>query len=126
MTSILFYFCKMKPAEEYILNQPEFFREIILNLQIIIEKELPESVLLFKWKLPYYYVNGEPFCFLNASHKGKYVDLAFNKGYQLQQHLELLVGEKRNTFKSLRYFSLEEIDHDILVDLLKEQLRLIK
>jgi hypothetical protein len=110
----------MKPAEEYILNQPELYREILLNLQVIIERELPEAVLLFKWKIPYYYVNGKPFCFLNASHKGKYVDLAFNKGYQLQQHTELLVGEKRNTFKSLRYFSLEEIDNKVLVDLIKE------
>jgi hypothetical protein len=111
----------MKPAEEYILNQPELYRDIILNLQVIIEKELPEAVLLFKWKIPYYYLNDKPFCFINASHKGKYVDLAFNKGYQLQQHLEFLVGEKRNTFKSLRYFSVEEIDNDVLIDLINEQ-----
>jgi len=44
----------MKPAEEYILNQPELYREILLNLQVIIERELPEAVLLFKWKIPYY------------------------------------------------------------------------
>ncbi|MBN8567246.1 MAG: DUF1801 domain-containing protein [Flavobacteriales bacterium] len=110
----------MKPAEEYILNQPEFYQEIILNLQVVIEKELPEAVLLFKWKIPYYYVNGKPFCFINASHKGKFVDLAFNKGYQLQQHLEHLVGEKRNTFKSLRYVSLEEIDVNILKEVILE------
>ena len=30
----------MKPAEEYILNQPELYREILLNLQVIIEKEV--------------------------------------------------------------------------------------
>ena len=74
----------MKPAEEYILNQPEKYRDIILNLQIIIENQIPELELLFKWKIPYYYYNGKPFCFINASHKGKYVDLAFNKGFQLQ------------------------------------------
>lgn len=90
-------------------------------MQVIIEKELPEAVLLFKWKIPFYYVNGKPFCFINASHKGKFVDLAFNKGYQLEQHLDHLVGEKRNTFKSLRYFSLEEIDNKVLIDLLREQ-----
>lgn len=110
----------MKPAEEYILNQPELYRSILLNLQVIIEKELPNAVLLFKWKIPYYYVNGKPFCFLNASHKGKYVDLAFNKGYQLQNHREFLVGEKRNTFKSLRYFSQEEINLTILKEIISE------
>ncbi|WP_396151573.1 DUF1801 domain-containing protein [Flavobacterium sp.] len=110
----------MKPAEEYILNQPELYRDIILNLQVIIEKELPDAVLLFKWKIPYYYLNDKPFCFLNASHKGKYVDLAFNKGYQLQQHLEFLVGEKRNTFKSLRYFSIEDINVTVLKEIISE------
>ncbi len=110
----------MKPAEEYILNQPELYKSILLNLQVIIEKELPNAVLLFKWKIPYYYVNGKPFCFLNASHKGKYVDLAFNKGYQLQNHREFLVGEKRNTFKSLRYFSQEEINLTILKEIISE------
>lgn len=110
----------MKPAEEYILNQPELYREIILNLQVIIEKELPEAVLLFKWKIPYYYVNDKPFCYLNASHKGKFVDLAFNKGYQLQNNLAFLVGEKRNTIKSLRYFSLDEIDVTILKEIILE------
>ena len=110
----------MKPAEEYILNQPELYRDIILNLQVIIEKELPDAVLLFKWKIPYYYLNDKPFCFLNASHKGKYVDLAFNKGYQLQQHLAFLVGEKRNTFKSLRYFSIEDINVTVLKEIISE------
>jgi hypothetical protein len=110
----------MKPAEEYILNQPELYKEILLNLQVIIERELPEAVLLFKWKIPYYYVNGKPFCFLNASHKGQYIDLAFNKGYQLQQHTGLLVGEKRNTFKSLRYFSLEEINFTVVKEIILE------
>jgi hypothetical protein len=110
----------MKPAEEYILNQPELYKEIILNLQVILEKELLKAILLFKWKIPYYYVNDKPFCFINASQKGKYVDLAFNKGYQLQQHLEFLVGEKRNTFKSLRYFSLEEINVSVLKEVISE------
>lgn len=110
----------MKPAEEYILNQPELYKEIILNLQVIIEKDLPDAVLLFKWKIPYYYLNDKPFCFINASHKGKFVDLAFNKGYQLQNNTEYLVGEKRNTFKSLRYFSLDEIDVIILKEIISE------
>lgn len=114
------YFYKMKPAEVYILNQPNKYKEMILNLQVIIEKEVPKAVLLFKWKIPYYYLDGKPFCFLNVSHKGKYVDLAFNKGYQLKQHQHHLVGEKRNTFKSLRYFSIEDLDVIIVQEVLQE------
>ncbi len=110
----------MKPAEVYILEQPEFYRDILLNLQIIIETEIPELELLYKWRIPYYYLNGKPFCFLNASHKGKYVDVAFNKGYQLNKNLEFLIGDKRKTFKSLRYFSLEDINNKTLISVLKE------
>ncbi|WP_333693963.1 DUF1801 domain-containing protein [Flavobacterium sp.] len=110
----------MKPAEDYILNQPELYREILLNLQVVIEKELPQAVLFFKWNVPYYYLNNKPFCFLNASHKGRYVDLAFNKGYELQQHVAHLVGEKRNTFKSLRFFSIDEINVKILKEVIHE------
>lgn len=110
----------MKPAELYILNQPEQYREIILQIQQIVEKEIPELELLFKWKLPYYYLNGKGFCFINANHKSKYVDIAFNSGYQLQNNVDYLIGEKRNTFKSLRYKSIEEIDFKILVAVLQE------
>jgi hypothetical protein len=110
----------MKPAELYILNQPEPFREIIHHLQVVIEKEIPNLQLFFKWKLPYYYLNGKGFCFINASHKNKYVDLAFNQGYQLQNNVAHLIGEKRNTFKSLRYAVVEEIDYAVLVAVLQE------
>jgi hypothetical protein len=110
----------MKPAEEYIINQPEFYKEILLNLQVIIENSMPELELLYKWRVPYYYLNGKPFCFMNACHKGKFVDVAFNKGYQLQENLEFLIGEKRNTFKSLRYFNLEEINNKSLISVMKE------
>jgi hypothetical protein len=110
----------MKPAELYILNQPEPFREIIMQLQQIIEREIPDLELFFKWKLPYYYLNGKGFCFINTSPKKKYVDLAFNVGYQLQNNVDYLIGEKRNTFKSLRYTSIEAIDFEILVSVVKE------
>jgi hypothetical protein len=114
----------MKPAEAYILNQPEPYREILLNLQVIIENALPELELLYKWRIPYYYYKGKPFCFFNASYKGNYVDVAFNKGFQLTLHTSFLISEKRNTFKSLRYFSLEEINFEILSDILFEQKKL--
>jgi hypothetical protein len=42
----------MKPAEDYIINQPEFYRDILLNLQVGIENAIPELELLYKWRIP--------------------------------------------------------------------------
>jgi hypothetical protein len=74
----------MKPAEEYILKQPELYREIILNLQLIIEKEIPDLQLFFKWKVPYYFLYNLPFCYIISNQKKGYVDLGFAKGFQLK------------------------------------------
>jgi hypothetical protein len=116
----------MKPAEIYILNQPELYRDILLNLQIIIENTIPGLTLEYKWKIPYYYYKGKPFCFLNASHKNKYVDIGINKGYQLKNNLDVLIGDKRTIFKSLRYFSLDDIDAKILKEVILESVKLYK
>jgi hypothetical protein len=47
----------MKPAEEYILNQPEPFKSILLHLQILIKVNFPEVDFPFKWKIPFYYLD---------------------------------------------------------------------
>lgn len=108
----------MKPAELYILNQPEPYKSILLHLQAVVEHTIPELQLLYKWKIPFYYLNGKPFCYFNASHKKQFVDVAFMKGFHLDIHQDLLVGEGRSLVKSLRYVSLETIDNEILVDVL--------
>lgn len=110
----------MKPQDHYILNQPEVYRAMLLHIMAVIETELPDATLEFKWKIPFYYYKKKPFCFLNASHKGKYVDVAFSKGFQLQNNLEILNGDNRNTYKSLRFFSLESIDNKVLISVLRE------
>jgi hypothetical protein len=110
----------MKPQDLYILNQPEKYRDMLLHIIAVIEHTLPEVVLEYKWKIPFFYLNNKPFCFLNVSHKGKYVDVAFSKGFQLKNNLEVLNGDKRNTYKSLRYFSLETIDNAVLISVITE------
>jgi hypothetical protein len=111
----------MKPAELYILNQPEPYRSILLLVQAVIEHTIPEIKLQFKYKIPFYYYHGKPFVYLNATHKRGYVDVAFMKGYQLKLHQDCLDGESRTLVKSLHYSSLETIDNDILIDLMHEQ-----
>ena len=109
----------MNPAENYILNQPEPYRSILLHLQAIIEKAIPEAELLYKWRLPFYYLNGkQAFCYMNFSKK--YVDLVFWHGAHLTRHTEHLVSEGRKHMKSLRYYTIEEIEHAILLEVLQE------
>ena len=57
----------MKPAEDYILKQPEPYRSILLHLQLVIEQTLPEVELKYKWRLPCYYIGKRPICYMNKS-----------------------------------------------------------
>ena len=106
----------MRPAEDYILRQEEPFRSILIQLQLIIEQHLPHAQLLFKWKVPFYYSDGKPICYLNVS-KG-YVDVGFWAGERFQRHLEHLNSENRKYVKSLRYYQVEDVIPTILADLL--------
>lgn len=110
----------MKPADLYILNQPEKYRNILFHIIAVVENTIPDATLEFKWKIPFFYYKKKPFCFLNVSHKRNYVDVVFNKGFQLKKHQEFLIGEGRNTYKSLRYSELEEIDNSILIAVIEE------
>jgi hypothetical protein len=115
----------MKPTELYILNQPEKYRTILMHLISVIEKNVPEITLEYKWKIPYFYHKKKPLCYLNASHKHGFVDVGFAKGFQLKKNIEYLIADNgRTTIKSLRYNTLEEIDDNVLKSVLKEALTL--
>jgi len=115
----------MKPTELFILNQPEKYRDMMLHIVAVIEHTLPEATLEFKWNVPYFYYKRKPLCYLNISHKGHYIDIGFAKGFQLKNNQEHLNSDNgRNTVKSLRYYSLEEIDNDILIYVLLEAITL--
>lgn len=68
----------------------------------------------------------EPFVYLAPNHKKGFVDIGFAKGFLLAQHLDKLIEENRNTVKSLRYFSLEDIDTVVLIALVDEAVMLYK
>lgn len=114
----------MKPAEAYIFNQPHLYQSIMLHLYQVIQQNVSDTELLFKWGIPYVYYKKKPFCYLAPNHKKGFVDLGFAKGFQLQRNQSDLVDEKRNTVKSLRYTSLETIDHEVLLDVLAEAMDL--
>ncbi len=108
----------MNPSEEYILQKQEPYRSILLHLQATIESTIPEVDLKFKYKIPFYYIDGRPFCYLNQSKN--YVDLGFWNAAHLTEHLEYMTTAGRKIMRSLRYKSLEEIDNDILIGVLKD------
>ncbi len=108
----------MNPAEAYILDQPEPFKSILLHLQVLIETTVPSVELMYKYKIPFYYIEGRPFCYLN--HTKGYVDVGFWNAGHLTKHLEHMTTAGRKVMKSLRYTSVEDIDSTILIDVLKD------
>lgn len=110
----------MNPAENYILNQPEPYRSILMHLQVVIEHTIPNVDLKYKWHIPCYYNDQTPVCYLNASHKKQFVDVGFWHSAYLDKFNAYLVTENRKVVKSLRYKSLKDIDDDILIQILKE------
>lgn len=97
---------------------------MILHCISVIEKSVPNARLEFKYGVPYFYLNKKPFCYFTTNHKNEFVDIGFAKGFQLKRNQAVLVFENRNTVKSLRYFSLEEIDNEVLIDILNEAFEL--
>lgn len=107
----------MNPAEDYILRQPEPFCSMLMHLQLVIEHAIPDVDLKYKYRVPFYYINGKPFCYLNQSKD--YIDVGFWKGIHLTVHNEYMTAG-RKTIRSLRYTSLVEIDDAILIDVLQD------
>ena len=108
----------MKPAETYILNQPEPYQSMLLHLQLLIEHVLPAVDLEYKWGMPCYYLNKRPICYLN--HRKDYVDVGFWHTAHLEEKWQAyLVSENRKVVKSLRYKTLGEIEDKTFMAILK-------
>ena len=113
----------MKPAEAYILSKPEPFKSVLLELQVLIAHTAPEAELLHKWNLPFYYLNGKMFCFLNF--RKRFVDLSFVYGTDLKDpNGHLIAGDGSKRLRSLRSNRVEDIDAEVIIYFL-EQLKLI-
>lgn len=104
----------MKPAEQHILNQPEHLQTIMLHLCAVIDQVVPESELLFKWKLPFFYYKKKPFCYLNVLKKENAVDLCFMKGHLLKKHRNIMIYKDRKLVASLRFDDLSKVNNKVL------------
>ncbi|TYP97987.1 uncharacterized protein DUF1801 [Tenacibaculum adriaticum] len=113
----------MNPVEEYMLKQEEPFKSILLHLQLLIESSFPEVEMKYKWKIPVYYLEGQPLCYLNCAVKKGFVDVGFWAKDHLENYNEFLVSEGRKVVKSLRYFSVDEVDTTILISVIEEAIK---
>jgi len=91
-----------------------------MQLQTIIEAVAPNAELLYKYRIPFYYNNGFPLCYLNQSKD--YVDLAFWHGDQLKKYREHFVTTNRKVVTSLRYKTIEDINDEVVVYVIEQQL----
>lgn len=106
----------MNPAENYILKQVEPFKSMLLQLQFLVEQTIPALDLKYKYKLPFYYLHGKPFCYFNVS-KG-YVDVGIVSGAENQLYTEKLVTKDRKKMVSLRYYKAEDIEAEVVISVL--------
>jgi hypothetical protein len=116
----------MKLTDDYIYRQSEKHQSIILYLIDVVNQTIPDAILLFRWGIPYFYYQKKPFCYLAPNHKKGFVDLGFAKGFKLQNHQDVLVSENRNTVKSLRYFNINSVEHEVLTAVISEAIALYK
>ncbi len=112
----------MNPAEAYILKQNEPYKSILLQLQSIIEAVAPNCELLYKWRIPFYYQNDIPLCFLNQSKD--YVDVGFWHYDKMQKYQEHFIATNRKFIRSLRYKSVNDIEDEVLIYIVKRQLEI--
>jgi len=109
----------MNPAEAHILKQSEPFKSIFMHIQVLVEHTLPEVDLLYKWRMPCYYIGKRPICYINKTKD--YVDVGFWHSAHLSKKWDaFLVSENRKVVKSLRYHTLEDVDDTIFISILKE------
>ena len=100
------------------LGQEEPFRSILMQLQSLIEGLVPGVSLKYKYRIPFYYLNDKPFCYLNQS--GNYVDLGFVHGSKFLRHRDVMESKGRKMVRSLRYDTPEAIDYGMLEEVLQE------
>jgi hypothetical protein len=72
-----------------------------------------------------FYYKNKPLCYLNASHKHQFVG-RFCKRISTKTKSATVADNGRNTVKSLRYFSLEEINNEILISVSKKAIFILK
>jgi len=89
----------MSAVENYILDQDEFFKILLMNLHDLI-MENPEVTCALKWGLPVYDAH-KYFGYIHPKRKENCVELCFVQGNHFDDPSGLLEGRKRKLVKGV-------------------------
>jgi len=111
----------MNPVEQYLFDQKEPYKSIMLYVRSVILKSFPEVEEKFKYNIPFYHHNKKPMCYLNILRGTNYVDVAFVQGVFLQDKFSQLKENKnRKQVRSIQVKSIKDFDESMFIGLLKE------
>ena len=117
---------KVKPVDDYFLNQKEPFQSIMLYVRSVILNTLPEVVERYSYKIPFYNLGKKPMIYLNILKGKDYVDVAFVQGILLEKEFSVLKNDnKRKQVRSIQIKNLEDLDQENFVKLLQAAVKLL-
>ena len=108
----------MNEVEEFIFNQAEKQRELLLFFHILFLDKYELKPKL-KYKIPFYY-RKKWVVYLNTTNSG--IEISFIKGYQFKGSWNFLESKNRKMVRSFSCNSLEDIPSQELDEIMKEAL----
>ena len=106
----------MSPVEIFILDQPENLKPILKKLRGLILSVSPFLQEKLVYNIPFFYGIKRMF-YLNPHDDG--VDLGFCEGYLLDEN-PLLQTKNRTQVKTIRFYSINEIEEDFVLPIIHE------
>ena len=106
----------MLPVEIFILDQPENLRPVLKKLRGIILSASPFLEEKLVYNIPFYYGLKRIF-YLNP--QDNWVDLGFCEGFLLTEN-PILQTKNRTQVKTIRFFSISEINEDDVLPIIHE------
>ncbi len=107
----------MSEALDYIQQSTAEQRKLFQLSRSVIINSSPRMVESFAYKVPFYSIHYK-ICYLNRLKKG--IDIGFVRGNELSDPHGILSDEGRKMVKSIRLFSREEFNEDILRETVQE------
>ena len=106
---------------EYIAALPSPQKEICQSVRELILSNFPKITEEYKWNFPAYYYNGKRICITGGFKQHANLELFY--GAHLHDSKGRIAGVGKNT-RHIKIRSLEDIDTDYLVDLVRQSIEL--
>jgi hypothetical protein len=108
---------------EYLASLPSPQREICQSLRKLILSNFPQIHEEFKWNYPAYYCDGKRIC--STGGFKDHANLELDYGAHLKDVTGRIVGVGKNT-RHIKIKSLQQVDADYFVDLLRQSIKLVQ